>query len=274
MKTILAPTDFSSVSVHAVNYAMDMAVDLNAELMLVNVVEVPLLASEMPIAESVFENMLSMAKSDLDELAAGLREKSSGKINIRTEVTIGTVATAIDDFAQSVRPFVIVMGMHPEKSLDRILSGSVTLRLISHHVAPVLIVPENVPYRRIAKAGLACDLVNVADTIPHQLLNDWLSAYNPSLDIIHLGRNEQDLDATAAGESISLQNHFKKFNPAFHYLAGKGLSKSLNEFSSEHKLDLLIVVPKKHGILEIFDKKHSKEIIEHQQAPILAAHAL
>jgi len=34
MKTIIAPTDFSAVSLNAVNYAADMAQDINAELIL------------------------------------------------------------------------------------------------------------------------------------------------------------------------------------------------------------------------------------------------
>jgi hypothetical protein len=233
-----------------------------------------MIISEIPIPVSVFENMVSMAKNDLDELALDLQVKSSGKIVIRREVNMGTVATAISEYAYSNRPFVIVMGIHADNIVDRLMSDSVVHKLIRHHPFPVLVVPDNLEYSGIKKVGLACDLVNVSDTVPHQLLNDWLSVFQPSLDIVHMCKNEHEMAATAAGESVSLQNHFQKFSPAFHYLKGSGITKSMNEFVKGQKLDLLIVVPKKHGFFSFLEKRNSSEIIEHHPTAILAVHAL
>ncbi len=272
MKTILAPTDFTKPSLNAVNYAADLAVELNARLILVNVIEVPMIASEIPVSESVFENMMSLATSDLEELGSVINQRTQGKITIEKRVTMGTVASEIQDIAGFYQPFAIVVGMHASNSIERFLGSSTTLNLIKHNTYPILVVPENVEYKGLRKVGFACDLVDVHDTIPHQLLNDWLTAFNPSLDIIHLSKNEHELSSTAAGESISLQNHFSRFNPGFHFLTGDSLSKGLNDYAKEQNLDLLVVIPKKHGFLSFFDKKHSKEIIENNQTAILAVH--
>jgi nucleotide-binding universal stress UspA family protein len=48
MRTIIAPTDFSAVSLNAVNYAADLAVAINAELILLHVVQIPITVSEIP----------------------------------------------------------------------------------------------------------------------------------------------------------------------------------------------------------------------------------
>jgi len=56
-------------------------------------------------------------------------------------------------------------------------------------------------------------------------------------------------------------------------LTGDNLAEKLNEYAKEHDLDLLMVAPRHHGFLGLFDKKHSKEIILHQEIPILAIHS-
>lgn len=272
MKTIIAPTDFSVTSRNAANYAADLANFLNANLVLLNVVEVPIAASEIPVSETVFDDMLSMAEQDLDNLGSKLTIRTNGQIEIITRVVMGTVATQIKEIAEEYEPFAIVMGKKAGYSLERIMLGSSTLSSVKHNPYPILVVPENIPFKGIRKVGLACDLQDVAETIPFKLLNDWLSVFNPSLDIIHLSKQEEDLKSQDTAESVSLGNHLNKFKPVFHFLHGDKLAVRLNEFAREQQLDLLIVVPKKHGFLALLDKKYSGDIITHNDTPILAVH--
>ena len=55
MKTIIAPTDFSPISLNAVNYAADMAVSINADLSLLYVCLLPITYGEAPYP---IENMM------------------------------------------------------------------------------------------------------------------------------------------------------------------------------------------------------------------------
>jgi len=45
MRTIVAPTDFSSVSINALNYAADLAAAIEADLILLHVVQIPITVS-------------------------------------------------------------------------------------------------------------------------------------------------------------------------------------------------------------------------------------
>jgi nucleotide-binding universal stress UspA family protein len=272
MKTIIATTDFSVSSINAANYAADLSASLNAKLILLNVVEVPMSASEIPVPEMVFEDMMSMADQDLDNLGSKLTIRTNGEIEIITRVVLGTVATQIKEVSEENHPFAIVMGKKAGNSLERILLGSSTLTSVKHNPYPILIIPENIRFTGIHKIGLACDLQNVADTIPFKLLIDWVSVFNASLDIIHLSKHDHDLKSVEAGESVTLENHLNKLKPAFHFLVGDKLAERLNEYAKEEKLDLLVVVPKKHGFLALFDKKHSSDIIVHNNTAILAVH--
>ena len=47
MQTIIAPTDFSNISLNAVNYAADMAMALNANLLILHAIELPINANKL-----------------------------------------------------------------------------------------------------------------------------------------------------------------------------------------------------------------------------------
>lgn len=272
MKTIIAPTDFSNSSINAVYYAADLAESTSALLVLLNVVEVPVAASEIPVAESVFDGLVNLAGQDLDRLKSEVYSRCKGNIEINSKVIMGSVATEIKEVSEELHPFAIVMGKREGNSMARILLGSSTLSTVKHNPYPILIIPDHISFKGIHKIGLACDLRNV-ETIPFKLLDDWLSVFSPTLDIIHLSKHERDFKSLDVAESIFLEHHLNKFRPKFNFLTGDKLVDQLNDFASEHQLDLLIVVPKKHGFLALFDKNHASEIIIHNNSAILSIHA-
>jgi hypothetical protein len=57
MKTIIAPTDFSPISYNACLYAAKMALDINANLVLLHVMELPLSVAEFPVTEDIFDEI-------------------------------------------------------------------------------------------------------------------------------------------------------------------------------------------------------------------------
>ncbi len=167
-------------------------------------------ASEITVTENFFEEMAGMADQDLENLKAGLMLRSEGKLKLSTRVVLGTVAAQIKEVAEELQPFAIVMGKRAGNSLERILLGSSTLTSVKHNPYPILIIPEHVQFKGIHKIGLACDLQNVADTIPFKLLTDWISPFNPTVQIVHLSKHEQDFNSLDAGESVALENHLNK----------------------------------------------------------------
>ncbi|MDP4130885.1 MAG: universal stress protein, partial [Bacteroidota bacterium] len=199
--------------------------------------------------------------------------RTKGKIEISTDALMGSFADKIDQISDKYSPFAIVMGIAEGKPIARFLMGSNTFYAIKKISNPILIIPEKASFRPIDKIGLAADLEDVTGTIPFKLVSEWVSEFKSTLQIIHVNRNRKVQKASEIGEAISLQSHLHKFHPSFEYLTGDNLAEKLNEYAKEHNLDLLMVAPRHHGFLGLFDKKHSKEIILHQEIPILAIHS-
>lgn len=273
MRTLIAATDFSPSSINAVNYAADMAKAINGKLILFNAVPVPVAFSEIPVPESALEDMLTEAGQELNRLKDKLVLRTTGKVDLSTEVLMGSFADKINEISDKYNPFAIVMGIAEVKSIERFLMGSNTFYAVNKSPNPILIIPEKASFRPINKIGFACDLEAVAETIPFKLVGEWVSVFKSALNIIHVSKNSKAQKSSEITEAISLQNHLSKFQPKFEFLTGDNLAEKLNEYTKEHKLDLLIVVPRHHGFLGLFDKKHAKKIIVHQEVPILAIHS-
>ncbi len=160
------------------------------------------------------------------------------------------------------------MGIRRGRNFARSLFGSTIFKTLNHIPYPLLVIPENAQLESIKEIGFACDLKDSDTTTPFNTMREWLSLFNAKLDIINVSL---DFNSGMVRESISLQNHFQSFNPEIHFLDGFSLTDELQDFIRLRNLGLLIVVPKKkHGILNFIERRHSTEIINHDQVPILA----
>jgi nucleotide-binding universal stress UspA family protein len=83
MKTILAPTDFSEVSLNAVRYAADLAVAIDAKLLILHAVDVPVAVGDMPVAGVSYDELNS--ENELLRLRKSLLEHTNKKISIEAK---------------------------------------------------------------------------------------------------------------------------------------------------------------------------------------------
>ena len=79
MKPIVAPTDFSAVSLNAVNYAADMASMLGVNLNLLHVIEVPVPVIEMPVPGVDLTELEKDAALTLDALKEKLLARTGAE---------------------------------------------------------------------------------------------------------------------------------------------------------------------------------------------------
>ena len=151
MRTIIAPTDFSAISLNAVNYAADMAVATNAELLLLHVVQIPATVIEFPLTEMEYQEMTEDASEHLAKLVDQLCMRTKEKINIHTKSMVGSVEHAVKELCNQKEPFVVIMGTKGAGAAERFFIGSKTLYAVNHLNYPVLVIPQNVSFKRNKK---------------------------------------------------------------------------------------------------------------------------
>jgi len=136
IKRILLPTDFSQLSLGAVDYAIDLARPEQAEIVIVFVIE-PIQYAFPPL---LIKQRQKEFADKLDRVAAKLIKRYP---NVRTELHFGVAYQVIVGVARKIKADMIVMGKHGHSALRDLLVGSVTERVVRSATCPVLVVPPS-----------------------------------------------------------------------------------------------------------------------------------
>jgi nucleotide-binding universal stress UspA family protein len=274
MKTIIAPTDFSAVSLNAVNYAADMACVIQGNLVLLHVCRLPVAYSEMPVPADSISGMIKDAEENILQLRQELINRTKGAIQINTEVKTGMVTDEIQKFSDVIAPYAIVMGPHETGPAERLFFGSNTIAAMKHLSWPLIVVPQEAKFTSIRKVGLACDLNRVVETSPVEEIKMLVKQFQAELHVVHVNReDEQAYTPETIEESGLLQEMLDELHPVYHFLNNVNIDEGLSGYAEKNKLDLLIVIPKKHGLIEkLFHKSHTKQLILHSHIPVMSVH--
>ncbi len=145
IKNILLPTDFSELSLTAASYAIDLAIQYNAQIHLLHVLE------KTPPILTIHSLDLSEEKiiKSIEEDAAEQMEKTIEKIRAGKNVVIKPIIKKGIDYQEIVEYSVkesidlIVIATHGRSGLLHTLIGSVTEKVIRHSQKPVLVTYSN-----------------------------------------------------------------------------------------------------------------------------------
>lgn len=147
LKKILVAYDGSLHSREALNWAMDLAAGSDAQILAVKVFEpLPLTVMytmpEAGIASRLAEKLLELQDADA-RLMEGVKEIGRArKMEISTEILHGEAANSILGCAKQRHADVIIAGTRGHGTLEGLLVGSVTRRLVSVSPVPVLVVKD------------------------------------------------------------------------------------------------------------------------------------
>ena len=274
MKTIIVPTDFSAQAENAAYYAAEMAVEIDASLSLLYVYQPPMSFSEVPVPAEDINIMLSDAGEKINKLKEELLRKTAGKIKIYAEVKTGTIVTEIEALCRAVKPYAVVMGTQGTGAAERFFFGSNTLTAMKRLEWPLIVVPPGAKFTAITKVGLACDFRKVVETTPVEEIKSLIRDFHAELHVLHVSREVGDaFSPKVVEESGLLQEMLEEIHPKYHFIGNEDVDEALNDFALRNKLDLLIVIPKSHNILDrLLHKSHTKQLALHSQVPIMAVH--
>lgn len=148
---ILYPTDLSDVSHHAAPYAAVLAGWYGATLSVLHVV--PTLESLVGPADGLHAGGPIVYPPTPQEIEQQMRRSLSADVpsdvTVKFDSVVGNPAVVIVDRAVSTPADLIVMGTHGRSGFDRLLSGSVTEKVLRKAPCPVLTIPPHAP----AQAG-------------------------------------------------------------------------------------------------------------------------
>ncbi len=273
MRTIVIPTDFSPIATNSMNYAIDMAMELNTSITLIHVYQIPVSITEVPIVMASAEDLKKDAEQKLDEVKMGIEHITSGKLKIYTEARVGNVVDELEDFCEKIQPFAVMMGTKGASGLERLLFGSTTLTTIKHLNFPVIVIPPGSVYKTIKKIGFACDLKQVVETTPIHFIKEMADNYKAEFHVLNVDYENRHFTPDTPEQSLLLHTMLQGLNPTYHFIEHADIEDGINEFAENNNLDLLITIPKKHKLLDaLFRPSSTKQLIFESHIPIMCIH--
>ena len=271
MKTILVATDFSPVAMNAAIYAADMALAINAEIHLFHVHQIPINYSEMPVIVNE-EEMMQNAQNTINETKEQLTQKTGGKLNIVTEVKTGVFFQELKMVCERIKPFSVVMGSQGKTAAERLFFGSHAVHAMKNLRWPIITVPPEARFSFFKKVGLACDFDKVIDSTPVDEIKMLVHDFHAELHILNTG-SKKEFEPELVFESGLLQEMLAALKPNYHFISNKDTDEGIIDFAEKNDIDLLIVLPKRHGLLDkLIYKSHTKQLVLHSHVPVMALH--
>ncbi|MHA4808619.1 universal stress protein [Flavitalea flava] len=272
MKTIVVPVNFSVCSNNAARYAADMAQSIQADLHLIHVVEMPVTPAEIPMSDAIFEEMLKNGAEGLQEIWEELLKRTKGKQNIFISLETGSLEYRLEQFCARKNPFAVIMG-NSVPSFETLLAGRKTQVAIHNLHYPLIIVPAKSSFQPIKKIVLACDPKDLTAGMQVAFLNELREIFSASLEVIHISTGEKDrqLEGQTVFAYNSRKDNFRDIFPDVHFIHAEKVEEGLNEYVEKNQIDLLLVFPKKHSLLE-FHRSHAKKIAAHCSVPVMSIH--
>ena len=271
MKTILVATDFSPAALNASNYAADMALAIHADILLLHVYSIPVNYSEIAVPLSL-EDLQQGAENLINELKDLLLKKAGEKINITTQVRMGSFFNELKTVCETIKPYAVVMGSQGTSAVERLIFGSHAVYAMKHLEWPLITVPQGTVFSSVQKIGLACDFDRVVDTTPVDEIKMLVKDFNASLHILNTGKRKE-FKPELVFESGLLQEMLGALKPEYHFITSGNTDEGIIDFAEKNHIDLLIVLPKRHGLLDkLVHKSHTKQFVLHSHVPVMALH--
>jgi nucleotide-binding universal stress UspA family protein len=141
IKTILVPTDFSDYAEYAYTWALGLAAECKAKVILFYATPT---MSHLAFPESVYYPDLARMERDLiadaeKQVAAFAAKKGTSTVPVETRVSLGEAVWEICRAAEREHADLIVMGSHGRTGLSHVVLGSVAERVVRHATCPVLV---------------------------------------------------------------------------------------------------------------------------------------
>ena len=145
VKKILAPIDFSEHSMDAMRAAMELAKDLGAEVHLMHVIAPHHHFIPLPLATSAEESRelvreAAMIEQAEQELARIKKDDFGDSKKVQTFAVVGHPVQKLADYAKEQSIDLIVMSTHGRSSVEHMLLGGTTEKLVRNAPCSVLVI--------------------------------------------------------------------------------------------------------------------------------------
>lgn len=274
MKRILVPVDFSTTSIKAFRYAVEIASKSGGNIILYHLYT-PAKSTTVGVFENVRAYNQQLEINNLKRLQRLNKRVLSEGIDVSVSTIVGRppVVNNILGFAEHNQIDMIVMGTQGASGLKRVTVGSVAAKIITKSDIPVLLVPEKFEMAPLEKIVFTTTFQRT-DKKALPLVFKIASLYDAVVTFVNLRDPYNQFDTTEEDNfdtyAYSLQREFNDSRIQFKQLKTTSIVKTMENLHKEIPYDLLVMARRKMGFLNrFFQKSFTKKMAYITKQPLL-----
>ena len=258
MKTIVLATDFTGSAAQAADYALALAEQLHARLVIVHAYD----NSTDGTTEFV------STPAPLERIRERLMHTSKGNVEVSVVARQGEPRASIEAVVAEQQADLLIMALSDERPYTARFMGSLPTDMIPQTLVSMLILPPGVQYKPMKTVVLAVDLSEPADAVVLGKAKTFAQQLGVALDIICMDDNP-DVHRQEAARQI--RELFDGLPHTFSFLPGSDLTTTLDDYFVAHPADLIMMLPKHHNRLAIWLMESATQQVARQAiVPVLA----
>jgi nucleotide-binding universal stress UspA family protein len=273
MLKIAAATDFSNVSIHACEYALQLAQALQAEFYLFHTFHIPSISPESPVFIPSIDDLGKDAMSSLELFKNSLLDKFKYSSEIKCISAAGFFVDELADFTQQNNIDLVIIGTSGAGYITEHLLGSNTTRVIKNVMCTTLAVPEQALFEGVNSLMLACDFENYENHKALAKIKFFAEKTSAKLQLLHVLKNADMPDIDKAASGVNTISYFEGMNHTVHFLANNNTVEAINYFVAENHVSWVVMIPHPHGFFyRLSHESKTEKLAFHTQKPLLIVH--
>lgn len=279
MKKILLPTDFSDISMNAINYALSLYATVPAEFYFLNVYRVPYLTNEELMENDVqqlaiIESELSAASQNaLIETLQKVEKKDIHKFHHISDYNF--LISSVKNIVSDKKIDLVVMGTKGATGAKEIFLGSNTGDVLMKTDCNVIAVPEESGFKEINEIVFPTDFKIKYELDTLKPLIDLAKLNNSKIRILHLS-DSYLLDQDKENNKRVLESYFDEIEYSYHTLSNIDFEDALNCFiQSRGNIDMIAIIAGHYNFFQrLFFRPKVMELSFHSKVPLFVLHQI
>lgn len=268
---ILVPVDFSQCSVNALNEAAKIAKRLNSKLFLLHSSHVssPYVNMGEPLIDtfpSEYGKEIESAFKHLEEEVPLLRE-----VNYETKEVVNNLMDSMYSEISSNQIDMVIMGTKGSHDFIEKVLGSHASDVLRISTVPVLIIPDSVEVLDVRKMGIAVDAKSIKEVDKIDAIAHLAKIFNAQINVFYVAKPGESLDFENSSYKDIFESYFMGLKFSFYNVKEENTLKGIIEFTFENEIDLLVMFPRHHELMErILKGSTTQKVVRKLKIPLMA----
>lgn len=261
-------TDFSPLSKVAIQYAAKMALKLDVEFAILNVVRLDGVPKSNLKWKQIERSLVAVAEEEGEKLVSELKQKVNSPITFKA-IRSHKVADMVTRYVEKNYTNLVIMGSQGASQMKKARLGGTTVSVIDSVHAPVLAIPKLAEFKSFKNVVYASDLKDVKKEL--EIIIPFAQIFDSKIYIVHVvSAIDMKVEAQRKNvEAVIKQTGYSKID--FKLLIHEDVPVAIDQYIKDMKADLLATFTHELSLYEkLFGLSITRKLAYLANVPLLA----